>query len=1021
MLQSKINLQLSTNNVQNKKFHDPKSFRKQKTKNLLLTTNPQNCLFCIKSTNNTKHNNHHNPIEHSNGYLNDVNTTDISTNLCEIENINSDTMNMKKSDFHNFPRMINKALYSKYSSSQNYYYTKDINDMLAQARTISVIIYKDYITLDEEEEYLKRYYKRDEWKNKINILTEYYKYHKDIARLFMMPSTNVLNKYHDKNRRLEYIRVTKILKEEQDNKNGIIKKKEDIQPRTHISKEEMLIQDRILDNLDITLEQNQTKSIIQEMLPPKTERMVGSYGNLAYKPPPQSTANSLKVPGFQLQFQKVPGGRTDKSIEVSNTLQDLNAKLGEIISNSRCHNLEGNYLDTAMNETITNLNNFLLFLNKNPVKFDFEMQVTNNRPSTADSKTITKLDKNGPKFDKTGPKLENPITTATKNKIKIDKIDFFHNEKLHKNTHIIDVRDAFVHEIRPLPLKEGAITTTTSKNQAEKNENERLSTRKMAVSSIPNTFRSTGGQEEYRRSSQDDCIQNTPKTNMTGNTHHAFGLMTMSSVENLQFARDGLRKSPSQNNLSKQALTIGNSSKLISKTPCKNTTPTPTQKIKNFDELVNLKIKSNVPKSASRENSAKGDASSVHPVNSVINSARITQKSPRVSEDRELLLAKTAYTNKIQNSSTSNMKQRILTTRNSQNMINFGDAGGHGKSDSSSRNGSFLKKDSNSSINKIATNTVMNFIKKDLMEVYGSDLKTTRPHHSRVNSQIQLPTTGNIINFKKIPISATSTSANSQMMNTFSSKDLKHNLGFADKKAISSMPTSKRDSIVVQGVQNSARGAGNFEEIDFIQSQLRLGTHKHTKSETNLNMMKMPSYKSTSVVRGGGGQGITVGSMNLAVSNNNLGNSGFNNSHNGRLFDEKSDKTPKAHNYGQSGVAQQQSMIAQNNINSNITTGKLAQSQQNENKGRGKNGSNSPNKGKNAQVYTYNNNNIVNIFLNPQSQDVYPVIDLPQKSTKSIKIDKRKDSYNQISASPLKNSNLKSRGSVNMLSTSRKF
>ena len=41
------------------------------------------------------------------------------------------------------------------------------------------------------------------------MLTEYYKYHKDIPRLFMQPTTFVLNKYHDKKRKLIYVNFYK--------------------------------------------------------------------------------------------------------------------------------------------------------------------------------------------------------------------------------------------------------------------------------------------------------------------------------------------------------------------------------------------------------------------------------------------------------------------------------------------------------------------------------------------------------------------------------------------------------------------------------------------------------------------------------------------------------------------------------------------------------------------------------------------------------------------------------------------
>jgi hypothetical protein len=130
-------------------------------------------------------------------------------------------------------------LYSKYSSSQNYYYTKDINEILTNERKPNVIDFKDLKFLDEREEYLKRYYKIFEYSHKLKMLAEYYKFHKDIPRLFFLPLTKVnsdiniinsifiikyknisiltifiikiINRYHDKKRRIDYIRITKML------------------------------------------------------------------------------------------------------------------------------------------------------------------------------------------------------------------------------------------------------------------------------------------------------------------------------------------------------------------------------------------------------------------------------------------------------------------------------------------------------------------------------------------------------------------------------------------------------------------------------------------------------------------------------------------------------------------------------------------------------------------------------------------------------------------------------------------
>lgn len=112
-----------------------------------------------------------------------------------------------------FPLTIHKALYTKFASSQNYYYTREINDILLGTRSQRLIKFNDFMTFDEECEYLKRFYQIEDYWLKLKVLTEYYKYHKDIARLFMLPIVKKLNKYHDKRRRVEYQKITKIIKE----------------------------------------------------------------------------------------------------------------------------------------------------------------------------------------------------------------------------------------------------------------------------------------------------------------------------------------------------------------------------------------------------------------------------------------------------------------------------------------------------------------------------------------------------------------------------------------------------------------------------------------------------------------------------------------------------------------------------------------------------------------------------------------------------------------------------------------
>ena len=72
-------------------------------------------------------------------------------------------------------------------------------------------MHKDFELLSESEEYLKRTYKSEEYEKKIKLLTEYYKFHKDIPRLFMKGEIDIVNKYYDEKRKIEYYKIVRII------------------------------------------------------------------------------------------------------------------------------------------------------------------------------------------------------------------------------------------------------------------------------------------------------------------------------------------------------------------------------------------------------------------------------------------------------------------------------------------------------------------------------------------------------------------------------------------------------------------------------------------------------------------------------------------------------------------------------------------------------------------------------------------------------------------------------------------
>ncbi|KAM3147716.1 hypothetical protein pb186bvf_000044 [Paramecium bursaria] len=105
------------------------------------------------------------------------------------------------------------SLYEKYAESQNYYYTKDINEIMLDQTTQSNIQFKDQCMIDEEQEYIKKYYAY--YQQKMQVLSEFYKFHKDLPRWSVQQSiVNLLNEYYNQKRKIEYYKIQKLIEQE---------------------------------------------------------------------------------------------------------------------------------------------------------------------------------------------------------------------------------------------------------------------------------------------------------------------------------------------------------------------------------------------------------------------------------------------------------------------------------------------------------------------------------------------------------------------------------------------------------------------------------------------------------------------------------------------------------------------------------------------------------------------------------------------------------------------------------------
>jgi len=111
-------------------------------------------------------------------------------------------------------KYMNNRLYGMYSSSQNYYYIKDVNMILLGDRSSSTIHYNDLLQQiqHQEKENLKRLYSSLESRLKIEEFAEYYKFHSEIPRIFTGGEYDLYFEYHNRKRKCEFDRITAQLK-----------------------------------------------------------------------------------------------------------------------------------------------------------------------------------------------------------------------------------------------------------------------------------------------------------------------------------------------------------------------------------------------------------------------------------------------------------------------------------------------------------------------------------------------------------------------------------------------------------------------------------------------------------------------------------------------------------------------------------------------------------------------------------------------------------------------------------------
>lgn len=98
--------------------------------------------------------------------------------------------------------IVKKNLEKRYLTSREYYNSKVITDIIYNENTNLVSVFKDYLIFDDISEFLKRFYKRKESKDRLPKVIEFYdKYSKVFPNYICLPESKLMFKNIERKQR----------------------------------------------------------------------------------------------------------------------------------------------------------------------------------------------------------------------------------------------------------------------------------------------------------------------------------------------------------------------------------------------------------------------------------------------------------------------------------------------------------------------------------------------------------------------------------------------------------------------------------------------------------------------------------------------------------------------------------------------------------------------------------------------------------------------------------------------------
>lgn len=126
----------------------------------------------------------------------------------------SHSLPLKAASLLNVKRKLQDYLVKKYGVSSKLYYLKVVDTLVKGSRDPGVIRLKYDLDVTSSTKTLKRYYQLDESVTRIEQMSEYFKYHYEIPRLFLPGVVDVIDSFHDRKRNKIYQQVKRLIGKE---------------------------------------------------------------------------------------------------------------------------------------------------------------------------------------------------------------------------------------------------------------------------------------------------------------------------------------------------------------------------------------------------------------------------------------------------------------------------------------------------------------------------------------------------------------------------------------------------------------------------------------------------------------------------------------------------------------------------------------------------------------------------------------------------------------------------------------